>query len=89
MIPPHDPIADPLTPYWRAKVDQAAHPSALRARLPAVVRRGGLTPRQRRYVELVEIQGLSVRDAAVIEGVQCSWIYTALSQARKIREAGA
>lgn len=91
----HDPHADPLTPYWREKVERAAtldpfgHLPALRTPAPAVLRSHGLTPRQRHYVELVEVRGLSPVAAAKAEGVTPANIYRALRIAKELEGVGA
>jgi len=73
----HDPVADPLSPYWRAKVERA-FASGLKARPRRRNKPNALTPLQRSvlaelraglsHAEIAAHRGLSVRTVRQIEG---------------------
>lgn len=83
----HDPHADPLSPYWRQKVEEAfsRRPDG---RLPPL-RCRGLTPREAHWCAAYDRLGLSARAAAKALGVTPSIIWKALRVRREAQGPGA
>lgn len=85
MTEPHDVLADPLTPYWRAKVEAAARVRVTDYRQRALPR---LTDLERQTLDL-HGSGFTARHIANRRGVTPQAVHGTLTRALDKVERGA